>query len=129
MFTWTRRAVLALIVVAAPAAQWAAAGDACDPCCKKPCIAYRTRLLGCDLCCCDPCQPPVKVVLKPVDPCTCCAVEVCVCVPACCTGEPCVECGRGLFGRSTVTYTWDCGYSVTVKFKRNGDVIVVSDRT
>lgn len=117
-----RLALAALVLAAIPASQ-AAAGDCC-----KPCVTYRTRLLGCNPCC-DPCAAPIKVVLNPVDPCTCCKVEVCVCVPACCTDAPCVECGRGLLGRSIVTYTWKCGHTVTVKFKRNGDVLVVSDRT
>ena len=117
------RLALALLILAAAPASQAVAGDCCD----KPCITYRTRLVGCNPCC-DPCEAPLKVILNPVDPCTCCPVEVCVCIPACCTDAPCVECGRGLLGRSTVTYSWECGHTVTVKFKRNGDVLVISDR-
>jgi hypothetical protein len=70
----------------------------------------------------------VHTVLTIVDPCTCCPVDVPVCLPACCTGEPTVCSGRGLLGRCVLTYTWCCGYQVTLRIKRNGDLIVVAPR-
>jgi len=102
-------------------------GDCCAPtpapaCCPKPCITYRHR--GPKLCC--GCEAPIKTVLKVKDPCTCCEIEVPVCVPACCKGEPKVCCGAGFLGRDVVTYEWCCGYSVRVAFKHSGDLIVTT---
>ncbi|MGD9648997.1 MAG: hypothetical protein AB7U73_25020 [Pirellulales bacterium] len=77
--------------------------------------------------CCEPCEPTVKVKLTACDPCCrrcCCDDSVCVtaCIPACCTGKPtCCSGCCGLFGkRGYVTYTWECGYSVTVHFGIGG---------
>jgi hypothetical protein len=100
-------------------------GDCCAPkapCCPKPCITYRHR--GPKLCC--GCEAPVKTVLKVKDPCTCCEIEVPVCLPACCKGEPTVCCGAGFLGRDVVTYEWCCGFSVRVAFKHSGDLIVTT---
>ena len=101
-------------------------GADCAPeaaCCPKPCITYRHR--GPKLCCGN-CEPPVETILKVKDPCTCCEVDVPVCLPACCTGEPKVCSGVGIFGRDVVEYQWCCGYSVKVAFKRSGDMIVTT---
>ena len=101
-------------------------GDCCAPqpaCCQKPCITYRHR--GPKLCC-GCCQPPVPTVLSVKNPCTCCEIEVPVCLPACCTGEPKVCRGTGLFGRDVVEYEWCCGFSVRVAFKHCGDLIVTT---
>jgi hypothetical protein len=92
-------------------------------CCPKPCITYRHR--GPKLCC-GVCEPPVETVLKVKDPCTCCDVDVAVCLPACCKGEPKVCTGTGIFGRDVVEYQWCCGYSVKVAFKHSGDLIVTT---
>lgn len=93
-----------------------------EPCCPKPCITYRHR--GPKLCC--TCEPPVKTVLKVKDPCTCCEVEIPVCLPACCKGEPTVCCTTGAFCRDVVIYEWCCGFSVRVTFKHTGDLIVTT---
>jgi len=102
-------------------------GDCCAPaapvCCPKPCITYRHR--GPKLCC-GCCEPPVPTILKVKDPCTCCEVEVSVCLPACCKGEPKVCCGSGFLGRNVVEYDWCCGYNVRIAFKHNGDLLVTT---
>ena len=66
----------------------------------------------------------MNIILQVKDPCTCCLVEVPVCIPACCTGNPTVCCHRGFLGRQVVTYSWCCGVSVDIIFKRNGCYIV-----
>jgi hypothetical protein len=76
--------------------------------------------------CCGCCDPPVQTILKVKDPCTCCEVEVPVCLPACCKGEPTVCCGVGFLGRDVVAYEWCCGFSVRVAFKHSGDLIVTT---
>jgi hypothetical protein len=88
-------------------------------CCAQPCINYLH--LGRPCYCC---QPPVQTTLAVKDPCTCCDVCVPVCLPACCTGAPCVSCRHGLLARGIVTYDWSCGVSVTVRFKLNGELLV-----
>jgi len=108
------------------ATQVAAAHDPCvapaPPCCPAPCIIYRH--LGPSVCC--GCAAPVPTVLNVVDPCTCCPLEIPVCLPACCTGTP-VVCSRpGLFASSVVTYDWCCGFNVTIRFRRSGEVVVVT---
>jgi len=86
----------------------------CDPCCTDPC--------------CTPCPPPpVDVPLCVVDPCTGCAQEVCVTVPACCACEtPCmVDCRPGCFGRTILTYKWaSCDHCVDVVLTKHGRAIV-----
>lgn len=109
----------------APAQRGAAmAAPAVDAscCCPAPCITYRHR--GHHRVCCD-CAPPYETVLLPTNPNTCCPVAVPVCLPGCCQGAPSMSCHSGLF-HSVVRYDWCCGYSVTVRFKHNGDVVVVS---
>ena len=102
-------------IVASPAG-----GASC--CCPAPCITYRHR--GHHRACCD-CAPSYETVLLPTNPSTCCPVAVPVCLPGCCQGAPSMSCHSGLF-HSVVRYDWCCGYSVTVRFKHNGDVVVVS---
>ncbi|HVX10101.1 MAG TPA: hypothetical protein VHC22_02760 [Pirellulales bacterium] len=103
-----------------PAAPAAVAPAAC--CCPQPCLIYRQRghRGGCG------CAPPVEVVLTATNPCTCCPVAIPVCIPACCLGDPSVCCHRGFLGANVVDFDWACGYRVTVRFKHNGDVVVVS---
>lgn len=95
---------------------------ATDQCCGQRCITYRTHKTLKKTCC--GCCESVETILLVQDPCTCCFVEVPVCVPACCIGEIDVCNGKGLFGRSTVTHEWCCGYKVKVVFDRRGDVTV-----
>jgi hypothetical protein len=51
-------------------------------------------------------------------------VPVEVCLPGCCTDVPCVTDRCTVFARGAVTYEWACGFSATVRFRRNGDVLV-----
>jgi hypothetical protein len=110
------------------AAAEAPAAAAPKKCCYNPCIVYRSRGRCRKTCCgCNP-APPVKMVLTVPDPrkCWCgCAVDVNVCLPACCKGSPCVTSHCGLFGRGKVVYTWCCGYKVVVVFAKC-NVIVTS---
>ncbi|HEV3137788.1 MAG TPA: hypothetical protein VGZ26_07780 [Pirellulales bacterium] len=103
----------------------AQAPDCCAPrpVCCPPCITYRHR--GPKLCC-GCCEPGTPTVLSVKNPCTGCPVEVSVCLPACCTGEPKVCCGTGFLCRDVVDYEWCCGYSVRVAFKHCGDVLVTT---
>ncbi len=93
-----------------------------EPCCPKPCITYRHR--GRHTCC--PMGETVQTVLVVCDPCTGCPVEVPVCLPACCADAPTMHCGIGPLGRANVVFDWCCGYEVIVRFKRNGDLIVIT---
>jgi hypothetical protein len=70
--------------------------------------------------------PPIEVALCVDDPCDCCAPQtVCVCVPCCCTEEPCVTWRNGLLGRRVATYSWPCcGHTVEVVVTRRGELIV-----
>lgn len=92
------------------------------PCCPKPCVVYRH--FGPKIC--YGCKTPVPTVLTVKDPCTCCPVDISVCLPACCTGAPSVCCHRGLLGRTVMSYDWCCGFRVTVRFLHNGDVVVAT---
>ncbi|MCC9604349.1 hypothetical protein LOC68_00480 [Blastopirellula sp. JC732] len=95
-------------------------------CCEPPCITYRDhhRLFS-KVCCCS-CEPPVKMVLVVEKPCTDCAFEVPVCVPACCTDAPKVCAHDGIFGRKVVEYEWCCGFHIRMVFTHCGDLIVHS---
>ncbi len=114
------------------AATAAAADPSCatvaKSCCPEPCIRYIDRPAArraATVTCCDSCKPPVKSVLKVMNPVTCCPVDVPVCLPACCEGCPAIDSRCGLLCRGTVTYDWCCGYRVVVRFDRCGDVTVV----
>lgn len=95
----------------------------CGPQCSyNPCIEYRHVHRWKKACCGS---GTMNMVLTVEDPTKCgCAVEVPVCVPCCCTSEPCVKSRCGLLGRGVVTYEWCCGYKLTVTFKKCGDVVV-----
>jgi hypothetical protein len=116
--------VAAAMIYATPTVDAAANSVGCQQvaCCYNPCVNYKYRR-GCV--CCKTCDPPVKQVLTVLDPCNCgCAVAVPVCVPACCTGAPCVSSRCGLF-RGHVSYEWSCGYRIDVAIgKRSGNVTV-----
>ena len=92
-------------------------------CCPLPCIRYRHR--GPKLCC-GPCKPGKTIVLTVINPCTCCEVEVPVCLPACCEGEPTVCTGKGFLCRDIVEYQWCCGFYVRVAFRHCGDLVVTT---
>lgn len=108
------------------AAAKSAGGACCVPTelCKEPrCIAYKShRFLRCKW---DRCHTQ-QVVLQVPDYCSCCLVEVPVCIPACCSGAPTVCAHDGCFGRDVVEYSWCCGYHLKVVFDRCGNVVVHS---
>ncbi|MBS0209027.1 MAG: hypothetical protein JSS27_08750 [Planctomycetes bacterium] len=110
------------MISAIPMAASLNAGDCCPPCCPTPCITYRHAGLRKVKCC--GCEPPVQTVLCVSNPCTCCPVNVPVCLPSCCTGAPAVACRGGILCDGVVTYDWCCGVTVSVKFKKCGDVVV-----
>jgi hypothetical protein len=67
----------------------------------------------------------VQLVMVTQDPSDGCLYEIPMCIPACCTGEPKVSSGRGIFGRGVVEYCWPCGFRAEVKFRHVlGDVKV-----
>jgi hypothetical protein len=72
--------------------------------------------------CCDG-RASWQTTLSVYNPYTCCSVEVPVCLPACCTGNPSVAGHRGLLGRGITTFNWCCGYQVRVVVGRH-DVVV-----
>lgn len=92
----------------------------CAPKCCPPSICYRHHK-GCG--CFDPCKR-MEMVLQVKQPCTCCLVDVPVCIPACCTGNPTVCCYKGFLRRDVVEYSWPCGFCLKVVFDRCGDVTV-----
>lgn len=97
--------------------------ECCGPvCCYQPCIKYidKTR-------CCDCCGDAVKIetVLQVKDPCTCCLVDVPVCLPACCAGAPCVDSKCGVLGNGKYFFTWPSGYEVKVVVNKRGVITVV----
>jgi hypothetical protein len=94
--------------------------EAATPCCD-PCIKYRHRRNRCFKCCST---GTTSAVLKVKDPCACCYIDVPVCMPCCVKGEPCVSTRCGIFGRTIVEYTWDCGYRIEVAMTKHGDAIV-----
>jgi hypothetical protein len=98
----------------------------CGPvCCPTPCIKYRHALLDLGRLCRDKCcKPPVKLVLATKNPCTCCPVDVPVCLPGSCCGEPIVDCRKSVIGEGIVTYEWCCGVSVVIRYKKCGEVLV-----
>jgi hypothetical protein len=92
--------------------------------CAGPCIEYRHH--GRPICCCD-CNAPaeIKTVLMVKDPNCCdCCVAVPICLPGCCTDEPCVCSRCGILGRGIVRYDYTCGVRVTVTFRARGDIVV-----
>ena len=88
-----------------------------------PHIAYRTHL-GARRMLRRNAPINVSVVAEHPDPCIDCAVEVPLCIPCCCTGEPVVTSHRGLLGRGVVEYCWSCGFRAEVVFRNRGDMVV-----
>ena len=66
----------------------------------------------------------MEMILQVKDPCTCCVVEVPVCIPACCTGAPTVCSHKGFLRHQVVEYSWPCGFFLKVVFDRQGDIVV-----
>ena len=67
----------------------------------------------------------IQLMMVTQDPSDGCLYEIPMCRPACCTGEPTVSGGRGIFGRGVVEYCWPCGFRAEVKFRHLlGDVKV-----
>ena len=93
-----------------------------QPCCPKPCITYHHK--GPKLCC--GCDPPIETVLTLKSPCTGCEIEVPICMPACCKGEPTMCWTTGVFCRDVAIYEWCCGFRVRVTFKHCGDLLVTT---
>jgi hypothetical protein len=74
------------------------------------------------------CEGSIELCMHVLNPDCCgCPVEIPMCVPTCCAGEPPVVCNdRGLFGRGIVSFEWPCcGYAAKVVFKRHGKIDVV----
>jgi hypothetical protein len=68
---------------------------------------------------------PVTLLIK--DPCTCCLVEVPICIPCCCVDVPPQICwSSGAFGRDVVTYSWGCGYDVRIAFRNKTNELIVT---
>lgn len=75
--------------------------------------------------CCGYCTP-IKTIVAVPDPSRCgCAAEVCITIPSCCTGAPCVTSKVGLFGRGIVIYKWPTGQMVQVIFKKHTPHVMV----
>ncbi len=92
--------------------------------CCAPRITYNHVCVH-RVCCCG-CNPPIETVLSVKDPscCSACPVNIPVCLPSCCTGEPTVSCHSGLCGRGVVRYDYCCGLSIKIIFRLNGDIAV-----
>jgi hypothetical protein len=100
------------------------AAAATDECCEAPCIKYWTHL-GARLML--RCNSEIQVTMSVDNPADCksCKIEVPMCIPCCCTGEPTVTSDCGLLGRGIVEYCWPCGFRATVVFRPTlGDVMV-----
>jgi hypothetical protein len=90
-------------------------------CHYNPCFKYVGVKRLKRVCC--KCGPTAlsKVALEVKDPGKCgCIVEVPICIPTCCEGEPCVKDRCGAFGRGVVWYKWCCGFKVRVVFSGDG---------
>lgn len=107
-----------VVVPGEPGKEIPLAGSPCGPC-----VQYRHH--GRPICCCD-CNAPaeIKTVLIVKDPQDCCCVAVPVCLPGCCTDEPCVTGRCGVLGRGVVHYDYRCGVRVTITIRARGDIVV-----
>lgn len=66
-----------------------------------------------------------NLIMVTQDPADGCCYEIPMCIPACCTGDPQVSSGHGIFGRGVVEYCWPCGFRAEVKFRHVlGDIKV-----
>lgn len=112
------------VAVIPAAAVTTTAGGGCEPACCDPCVNICYRDLSRCRTCCDPCLPDIKTCVVVCDPCTGCPIRVPVCLPSCCTGDPCVSGRCTVVGRGLVRFTWCCGFTATVRFSRCGDLLV-----
>jgi hypothetical protein len=111
--------VAALCIALSASGPALARGDCCpppQPCCQ-PCVIYVNSPCSC-------CEMMTQV-LEVCHPCTGCKVSVPICIPKCCTGEPCVSFRHTLFGCGLSTYEWCCGHGVKIRYTKCGDVKVV----
>jgi hypothetical protein len=72
----------------------------------------------------EPCGARHEAVLLVKESCTCCVIDVPVCLPCCCKGEPEVCAHKGVLGRDVTEFTWCSGYRVRVVIDRHGCVTV-----
>ncbi len=102
-----------------------ASGCACGAVCVyNPCIKYLGEHRLKRFCCGCKCPTFEKISMRVEDPARCgCAVEIPICVPTCCTGEPCVKSRCGVFGAGVVWMKWCCGYKVRVLFAGNNECV------
>gem|GEM_PF-1342813 len=77
------------------------------------------------LVCCEPCPPPVIFNVCVCNPCTGCKESIDLCIPACCTGVPCVTQRGTIIGSGLVRYEWCCGFTAIVRFDRCGNHRVI----
>ncbi len=70
------------------------------------------------------CSKTIETILLVKNPYDCCYVEVPICMPVCCEGEPKTWCKSALLGREMVVYQWCCGFRAVVLFRPNGSVTV-----
>lgn len=71
------------------------------------------------------CDPLVPQMLCVAHPCSDCEVRVPVCIPACCVNcEPKVHARKAVFSDSLVSYEWEHGIKIVVRFERAGNLIV-----
>jgi hypothetical protein len=77
--------------------------------------------------CAPPCPPPppLKIVLQVCHPCTGCAYEIPVCVPACCSDVPCVHFEKTLIGYGKTVFEWQSGHTVVVRYPPTGGYRVI----
>ena len=91
---------------------WSPPLAATDSCCPRPTILHWNHpLLATTVCQCA-CDRMTDLVLSV--PNGCCAVDVEVCVPACCGDVPDYQAGRDWLGRTTHHFCWPCGYELKV---------------
>jgi hypothetical protein len=73
------------------------------------------------------CGPAIQQTLVVCHPSSGCQIPIDVCLPACCTDAPLV-CSRGtLIGCGLTRFRWCCGYEITVRYQKCGDVRVIYD--
>lgn len=94
----------------------------CKPvCCYNPCIKYRGEHKLKRFCCGCECPTFETVTITVQDPANCgCSVDIPICMPTCCKGEPCIDSRCGLFDRGVVWLKWCCGFKVRVLLAGDG---------
>jgi hypothetical protein len=90
---------------------------------SNPCIEYKAGHRARKMLSGETSVPVMMSVDNPADR-SRCVVDVPMCVPACCQGEPKMTSDCGLLGRGSVAYCWPCGFTATVVFRANGEIVV-----